>query len=167
MGLTENDVKKVNIKCVQYEPELCSDRISDSEMARFSENEKKLAYAIATIKLNFAKEKNISSTKAYEVLADMCQISVTAFKYAISCTKGHTANRRFLYKLSVGLQMEIEEANELFELENGKLSEHCLEDLICMCALRDKDNIYDFIEEFEMRTESKLSLRERKTDKIK
>ena len=167
MALRESDLKNTEISCVKYQPELCLERISDADMTRFKENEKMLAIKIAGIKFNFEKANMLSSTKAYEELEEMCQISVTTLKYAISCTKGHTANRRFLYKFCVGLQMSLEEANTLFELEDGKLSEHCLEDLICICALRDSDNIYDFIEEFEKHTETKLALRERKTNKIK
>ena len=35
-------------------------------------------------------EHKISSNKAYEELADLCQISVTAFKYAVSGKKGNS-----------------------------------------------------------------------------
>lgn len=164
MGLKEKDLNK-KITCVEYKPEIYFDRVSDADIARFKDNEKKLAVKISGIKMKYEIENNISSTKAYEEIEEKCQISVTALKYATSCTKGHTANRRFLYKFTVGLGMRLEEADELFELENGKLRDDCLEDLICMCALRDEDDIYDFIEEYEEHTGIKLSMRERKTNK--
>lgn len=166
MAVKENDLKNRSIVCTEYQPELCSCRMADADYARFKENKRKLAIKIGAIKLKFEKDNQLSSIKAYEALEEKCQISVSTFKYALKGDKRYTANRRFLYKFVVGLKLSLEEANELFELENGRLNESCLEDLICMCALRDNDDIYEFIEEFEDKTGSKISLRERKTDRI-
>ena len=163
MGLTESDLK--NIKYKEYPSESCSMRLSSAAVARFSDKEKQLAKKIRTIKLRYEMEHEISSNKAYEDLADLCQISVTAFKYAVAGKKGNTANRHFLYKLVVGMQMTIEEANALFELERGPLSSECLEDQICYCALRDHDSIYDFIDEFEQITNYKIGMRDRSPKK--
>lgn len=162
VSVTKEDIK--NVKYREYILEDNSMRLSNSDIARFTDKEKKLAKKISAIKLKFEMEHDYSSNKAYEELADLCQISVTSFKYAVSCKKGNTANRHFLYKLAVGLKMSIEEANELFELEKGPLSDECLEDVICYCALRDKDTIYDFIDEFEKETNYKIGMRDR-TDK--
>lgn len=155
MGLKDSNFKKY------------SSRLSAADMERFKENEKELIRKIRNIKVIFERENNLSSLKAYELLEEKCQISVSAFKYVIGGKKGYTVNRRFLYKLVVGLKMSLEEADELFELEGGKLNENDLEDSICKGALRDGDDIYEFIEEFETKTGLKISLRERKTDKIK
>ncbi len=98
-------------------------------------------------------------------MCHLCQISVTAFKYAVAGKKGNTANRHFLYKLAVGMKMTIEEADVLFELEKGPLSDECLEDMICYCALRDHDSIYEFIDEFEEKTNYKIGMRDRSPKK--
>ena len=163
MAITENDLK--NVKYKDYPTEKYSMRISAADVARFSDKEKQLAKKISTIKLRYEIEHEISSNKAYEELADLCQISVTAFKYAVAGKKGNTANRRFLYKLVVGMKMTIDEANALFELEKGVLSDECLEDQICYCALRDHDSIYDFIDEFEQITNYKIGMRDRRPKK--
>ena len=163
MGVKENDLK--NIKYKEYPTEKSSMRLSAKEIARFSDKEKQLAKKISTIKLRYEVDHEISSNKAYEDLADLCQISVTAFKYAVAGKKGNTANRHFLYKLAVGMRMTIEEANILFELEKGPLSDECLEDQICYCALRDQDSIYDFIDEFEKITNYKIGMRDRSPKK--
>jgi hypothetical protein len=74
MGFAENVLKKINdVSCVKYQPELYSDRLSSSDIERFTVNKKKLAMKIACIKLMFEKDNNISSTKAYEVLEEKCQ----------------------------------------------------------------------------------------------
>ena len=159
MGVSPKDLKKVKYK--EYLSESSSMRLSGADKSRFSEKEKQLAKKISTIKLKFEIEHEYSSNKAYEELADLCQISVTAFKYAVAGKKGNTANRHFLYKLAVGLKMTIEEANALLELEKGPLSEECLEDVICYCALRDHDTIYEFIDEFEEVTNYKIGMRDR------
>ena len=162
MSLTKDDLKNMKISCIEYQPEACSMRLSDSEVTRFKEKETLLAKKIGNIKIKYEIEHKLGPTKAYEELEEVCQISITKLKYAISCRKGNTANRNFLYKFCVGLHMTLEEANELFELENGALSEECLADKICMCALRDKDDIFTFINEFEERTNLKIAMRERK-----
>lgn len=140
-------------------------RLSTDVRMKFNEKEKQLAKKISTIKLKYEKENKLSSNKAYEELADLCQISVTPFKYAVFGKRGNTANRHFLYKLVVGMHMSIEEANSLFVLEKGPLSEECLEDMICYCALRDNDSIYDFIDEFERETNYKIGIRDRSMKK--
>ena len=62
-------------------------------------------------------------------------------------------------------KMTIEEADVLFELEKGPLSDECLEDMICYCALRDHDSIYEFIDEFEEKTNYKIGMRDRSPKK--
>lgn len=163
MGLTDNDLK--NVKYKEYPMEICSMRLSAADASRFSDKEKQLAKKISTIKLKYEMEHGVSSNKAYEDLCDLCQISVTAFKYAVAGKKGNTANRHFLYKLAVGMKMTIEEADVLFELEKGPLSDECLEDMICYCALRDHDSIYEFIDEFEEKTNYKIGMRDRSPKK--
>ena len=48
--------------------------------------------------------------------------------------------------------MNLEEANEYFELCGGPLSTKSIEDYICINALRDKDNIQQLIDDFKKHT---------------
>jgi hypothetical protein len=45
----------------------------------------------------------------------------------------------------------------------GALRESCLADYICIHALLDKDDISDFISDFEKHTDSKIGIRKRIT----
>lgn len=60
-----------------------------------------------------------------------------------------TISREMLYKIAVGTGMDIETANSFFIMSRGSvLNQDSLNDLIVINALRDKDNIDDFIQEF-------------------
>lgn len=60
-----------------------------------------------------------------------------------------TISREMLYKIAVGTGMDIETANSFFIMSRGGvLNPDSLNDLIVINALRDKDNIDDFIQEF-------------------
>ena len=59
-----------------------------------------------------------------------------------------TISREMLYKIAVGTGMDIETANSFFIMSRGGvLNPDSLNDLIVINALRDKDNIDDFIQE--------------------
>ena len=71
-------------------------------------------------------------------------------------TGKYNITRNFLAKFVVGLKLGIEEANELFYLESGKLNLTNSFDYIIYHALEDKDLIDFFIEEVEKYTKIKL-----------
>ena len=123
--------------------EKVSYHVTTAEMQRF-EGSKELGLMLYNKIDNYVKTNHLKPK--YEKLEDLCQISETSLKK--SCTGTQKITRLFLYKLSVGLKMSVEEANEYFALCGGVLKADNLEDYICMRALEDKDDILHFIEQF-------------------
>lgn len=164
MSLSKEELQNLSFRCNEFEIEEASYRLSPQEIARFQKNEILLAKKIADIKLAYEAEHKLSSTKAYEKLEEDCQISVTTIKKAMSTKKRENkASRSTLYKLAVGLKMSLEKANELFALCGGPLTEECLQDRICIRALEENDNIYDFIDEMLVVAGAKIGIRERRS----
>ncbi len=126
----------------------CSERkasyhVTADEMKRFAVNAD-LNNQVYKVISDYAKTHNIKPK--YEGLEDICQLSASALKK--SCAGTIRITRLFLYKLTVGLKMDVEEANELFALCGGVLNENFHEDYVCYKALKDKDDIIHFIDQF-------------------
>ena len=112
-----------------------------------SEGEDQVGFSQATLDLEATLkyvEKNNIKPK-YFGLEEICQLSETTLKKSVAGTIKIT--RPFLYKLTVGLHLSLEEANNLFVRCGGELREDCVEDYICRNALRDGDDIMKFIDE--------------------
>ena len=83
----------------------------------------------------------------YQTVGDLCQLNEKTVRNMVS---GATdANRPFLYKFTVGLKLDLDKANELFAKCGGELYEKNKADYVVMHALMDKDDIYDFLDEYE------------------
>jgi len=132
--------------------------VTPEDMVRFESAD--LPYMIADRKLRYDKEKGLKPTAAYEQMEEDCQISITSLKKTMSGTQKIT--RTFLYKLSVGLHMTVDEANEFFRRCGGVLKEDHPGDFICLRALLDGDTIYEFIEQYELYMNERIGLRERR-----
>ena len=149
--VTEEEIKNKQFKDTGY----CDKplyQVTAVEMAKFR-REPELSYMIADRWILLQNEYNISVTKAYEKIYDLCRISETSLKKVINGSQ--KVSRHFLYKFTVGLKMDLEEADKYFALCGGKLSSDNMEDYICISALRDKDDIDLFAEQFEHFTEKK------------
>ena len=118
-------------------------QVTAAEMRRFEAN-KTLNDKVYKKITDYTKKNNIKPK--YEGLEEICQLSSTSLKK--SCAGTQKITRYFLYKLTVGLHMSVEEANELFKLCGGVLAEDNIEDFICYKALLDGDDINRFIDEF-------------------
>lgn len=79
-----------------------------------------------------------------------CDIPYPTYKQYIS-GKGNPS-RPFIAKLSVGLGLSIEEANELFRLHSGELNLTNNVDYITYHALRTQDSLEDYLEELKRYT---------------
>ena len=123
--------------------EKASFHVTSAEMKRFESNVN-LATMVYKKITDYANAHNIKPK--YTGLEELCQISETSFKK--SCAGSQKITRTFLYKLAVGLKMNIDEANKFFFLCGGALREDNLEDYICIKAIKDKDDILHFIEQF-------------------
>ncbi|MBD5452507.1 MAG: hypothetical protein HDR25_07700 [Lachnospiraceae bacterium] len=154
-------INKEQFDSIFYNPEKTMLKVSAEELSHFVENENVLKLKIANKKLLYQKAHDLSSTGAYEALEDLCQINMDTLKKTINGSIKITRN--FIYKFTVGLHMTLEEANTFFELNGGALRETCLADYICLHALLDQDDIYQFISDFELHTESKIGIRNRQS----
>ncbi len=125
-----------------------SSYVTASEMKRF-EHAKALNNDVYDVINNFAKENNIRPK--YYGLETICQLSESTLKKSVAGTIKIT--RPFLYKLTVGLHLSLEEANKLFAKCGGVLREDNIEDYICMKALIDGDDIIAFMNQFNEYTQ--------------
>ena len=160
MGTNAQDILDKKFTCIEFEQEKTNYRVTDADMGRFMSQEKTLAQKIGIIKLKYEMENGLKPMVAYEKIETQCQIPISTLKSTINGKVKPTRN--FVYKFTVGLGMTLEEANELFMLCGGPLSEYCMADFICLCALRDKDDIFTFIEDFQKYTKLKIEIKERK-----
>lgn len=90
----------------------------------------------------------------YIIIENLCSIPTDTMKKALNGK--YKITRNFLAKFVVGLKLNMEEANELFELHSWRLSERNSFDFIVIHALNTKDSIYDFMEEVYEFLEIKL-----------
>lgn len=160
MSIDKDILLVKSFKSIEFQEEKTSLHINPGELDRFFSMNKILALKIANIKINYEKDNKLSSMEAYDQLECKCQISASTMKSTINGKIKPTRN--FLYKLTVGLNMSLDEANDLFSLCGGTLSEECLADYICIKALEDGDEIGHFIEQFEENTKLKLQIKDKK-----
>ena len=157
--VTEKEMAERNFTVSGMEHK-ASYHVTADEMRRFAVNAglNNLVYNKIS---DYAKKHNIKPK--YEGLEDRCQLSASTLKK--SCSGTIRITRLFLYKLTVGLKMEVDEANELFALCGGVLDENFHEDYVCYKALKDKDDIIHFIDQFNHYAREYDSLQ--KGDKLK
>lgn len=159
--IKEEIITSIDFTMNEYVTEDSSLRVNAEDMSLFSENEKKLAQIIGKMKLRYEDEHKLKPMAAYDEIEEKCQISISTIKNTINGKIKPTRN--FLYKFTVGLQMSVDAANELFELCGGCLREDCRADYITIRALEDKDDIYAFINDFQKYTKLKIELRNRES----
>ena len=152
--LTKEEYEQVLARQSKEETQKIALQMTGADLKRFEKNTK-LPSMISDRKIQNDIEKGIKATMGYDAIEAACCISATSLKKVINGSDKVT--RKFLYKFAVGLKMSIEEANQFFALCGGELHDDYLEDCICKCALRDKDDIYSFIDEFERLTGSKIA----------
>lgn len=159
--MINNNLKKEQFQSILFEAEKTSSRVSSAELSHFIDDENELKDMIGRRKLLYQKDQGLTSTGAYEKLEDLCQINMDTMKKTISGRIRITRN--FIYKFAVGLHMALEEANEYFELNGGVLNERCMADYICIKALKDHDDVHQFIKDFERHTGIKIAMRNRQS----
>lgn len=138
---------------VEEKFDAASMRVNVEEMKGFEENNRKLPRKIGTKKIQFDRECN-NDNSSYEKFANACCLSASTVKKTIAGSIKVT--RAFLYRMAVGMHMTVEEANEYFSMCGGSLRKECIEDYICIRALKDGDSIELFLEQFEKFTKAKL-----------
>lgn len=151
--LSKEEYEQVLARQSKQETQKVALQMTGADLKRF-ENNTKLPSMISDRKIQNDIEKGIKATMGYDAIEAACCVSTTSLKKVINGSDKVT--RKFLYKFTVGLKMSLEEANQFFALCGGELHDDSLEDCICKGALRDGDDIYSFIEEFERLTGSKI-----------
>jgi hypothetical protein len=80
-------------------------------------------------------------------IANFCHVNQKSLREYINGSR--TITRKFLYKLTIGLDLDKDQANALFIKCGGELDGvHCLEDYIVLRAIEDGDDIEDFIKNY-------------------
>lgn len=148
MVIQEEIEKRVFSKDMQLTPGKGSAQVSMSKIKEFDERLFDLRIDIGDVIDAYAKKHNIKPK--YDGIEELTHISTSQIKQMINGRTNIT--RTSLYKLVVGLKMTVEEANKLFGKFSNELTEDCLEDYICIRALKDGDDITHFINEYNQYT---------------
>ncbi|MBR4450715.1 MAG: helix-turn-helix domain-containing protein [Clostridia bacterium] len=139
-------------------------RLTNEDKTRFTQKEEALLTKLYEYKADLKKRDPHNAT--YERMAELCCVSVDSLKKII---KGRVQDvtKGFLLRFTYGMGMSVDEANEFFELFEGKLSEDRIEDLAFLRAREDGDSIEEFDEELKeiMRSKINKNRKERKADK--
>lgn len=152
--VTVEEMKAVIDNYVEAGKEKTYYSVTPEEMRRFEKNSK-LPMMISQRKMKNDNEHKVKPTPGYELIEEMCCISVTSLKKTINGSDRPT--RTFLYRFTVGLHMSLEEANAFFDLCGGTLREENPEDYLCIKALLDGDDIHDFCSDYEKYFNKKLT----------
>lgn len=139
-------------------------RLTNEDKTRFTQKEEALYTKLLEYKADLKERDPHNAT--YEKMAEHCCISVDSLKKII---KGRVQDitKGFLLRFTYGMGMSVDEANEFFELFEGKLSEDRIEDLAFIRAREDGDSMEEFDEELKEIMSSKINKKrkERKADK--
>lgn len=157
--VTEQEIKSRKFRS-DFEKEKLSYQVSSKEMEIFDEKKTKLAKTLNNFVLKLETDYNCSRNKIADKIEENCQQSWDTYKRIINgrCK----ATRVALYKFCIGMNLNREEADTLFNLtEEGKLTDDNIGDYIFVRALG-QDSIFDFIYEFEKYTGKSIALRDRK-----
>lgn len=136
--------------------------LTDDQVKEHEDNMIKLQNMLLDLKIKDDLENDLKASD-YSNIEMNCLISSETFRKVI-CGK-HKVTRELLYKIVVGYKMTLDEANEYFELEGGKLNPKCLADHICIGALEGKDKIEVFVKEYKDLTGKAIVKKERAENK--
>jgi len=123
-------------------------RSGDPAMQEVSARKVALLQKISQDVLRLRGERGGALTRAYDFIDARCHIAAATMKKVLlnQCA----VTREFLYKYTVGLGMTLEQAQEYFELQGGRLRDGVEEaELIAFNALKDRDDIDSLIDQFQ------------------
>lgn len=93
------------------------------------------------------REKHKVKMSNYNVIEHCCRIPTDTMKKALNGK--YRITRNFLAKFTVGLQIDLAQANEIFRKHSGQLDLTNDFDFIVYHALLSKDGVDDFMEEVD------------------
>ena len=118
--------------------------VSKEEMAMFDEDASELPSDVDTVIFDYCQSLEIKRVNSQ--IAEYIHTNEKTLREYLNGKRKIT--RQFLYKLTIGLALTREQADELFMKCGGKLNPLCREDYIVLRAIEDDDSIKDFIENF-------------------
>ncbi|MBQ5397972.1 MAG: hypothetical protein IIU14_00875 [Ruminococcus sp.] len=154
------DMENKNSNGKRAKDKRASYQVTDEEIREFAEKRNKLANKLNGYIIKYEVENDCSRYKAAEYVSEQCQQSWDSFKKIFQ--KKARITRELLYKFCIGMHLTMEEAEELFALSEGGPLSGSDSDHIFINAVRDGDDIFTFIEDYEKCTGKKISMRERK-----
>ncbi|MGH4139459.1 hypothetical protein [Clostridium sp.] len=143
------DVSKDKIETAEFvsygiiEPikKIKSYRVLPGDMGAWDGNGLELRKMLSNLFFEYSKQ----SERTYDCTTFKCGIPEDTMRKILN---GRCAiTRNFLSKFTVGLKIDIEIADKLFELFSGGLNPKNKFDYIVICALRDKDDFSVFYED--------------------
>ena len=146
--------KFVSYGIIERVREKTSYRVSHEDMSKWDGNDVALRKMISELFFEYSK----GTKKTYDCTTFNCGIPEDTMRKILN---GRCAiTRHFLSKFTVGLKIDIEIADKLFELYSGRLNPENKFDFIVICALRDGDDFSVFYEDVKRHCDINL-LKER------
>ncbi|SCY73058.1 hypothetical protein SAMN02910292_02696 [Lachnospiraceae bacterium XBB2008] len=141
--VTEEELRSKSFKCTLSDKP--SYKVSKEEADRFKQMRAALPRKLHEVLAAWTKETGVQLTNS--TLGEMCRTNEKTIREYLNTKRAIT--RQFLYKLTIGLQLSLDQADELFELCGGILDpDSTFEDFIVYKAIIDKDDIDSFVEEY-------------------
>lgn len=120
----------------------------ESRMQVISARKAKLLMKISEDVSRLRAERGGLLVRAYDYIDARCHIAAVTMKKVL--TERQPITREFLYKYTVGLGMTLDQAQEYFELQGGRLRDDSDEaELIVFNALKDRDDIDSLASQFQ------------------
>ena len=123
-------------------------RSGDLQMQEISAQKAALLRRISEDVLRLREERGGVLNRAYDFIDAQCHIAAATMKKVLlgQCS----VTRELLYKYTVGLGLTLEQAQEYFELQGGRLRDDSEEaELIAFNALKDRDGIDSLMDQFQ------------------
>ena len=139
--VTKEELKKKKLYDAEFS-EHRAYRVTNEEMAIFDNTD---LPEILDEKIDEYFEKH-GLRRSSAAVADLCQTNEKTIRNYLA---GRVPiPRKFLYKFAVGLDLTLEDANDLFSICGGELNEKCREDYIVIRAIEMGDDIDGFIKNY-------------------
>lgn len=118
----------------------------------FKKREHQLVKNVCDYLMKLYYKPNMKMINFYAQIENKLRIAPDTMKKLLRRTTT-TISREMLYKIAVGSGMDTDTANSFFAMsKGGALNPDSLSDLIVINALRDHDDIGDFIQEYREKT---------------
>lgn len=169
--IEEQAIATMNFESIEYPKQKIMAYVTDADMHIFKEMDDALRDKIKADVIEYKENNKLRTMK--EALVQISMETRISVAYLNKAMNNGSPSREFLYMYVIGMkkfkgsnrQKAIERANEYFELKGGALTDKCKLDFICLCALRDNDDINVFFEQCKKYTKLPFIRKERALNK--